>query len=71
MTNRNKVLVGFAAAALVLTGCSTGSDTSSDTSSEDTGDTSAGTTSAADMRIDVVTHGAPGDSFWDVVKSGA
>ena len=24
-----------------------------------------------DIRIDVVTHGAPGDSFWDVVKSGA
>ncbi|MBA2739025.1 MAG: substrate-binding domain-containing protein [Nocardioidaceae bacterium] len=68
---KNKLLVAFAAGALVLTGCSTGSDTSSGTSSEDTGDTSAGTTSAADMRIDVVTHGAPGDSFWDVVKSGA
>ncbi len=71
MTIKNKLLVAFAAGALVLTGCSTGSDTSSGTSSEDTGDTSAGTTSAADMRIDVVTHGAPGDSFWDVVKSGA
>ncbi len=71
MTIKSKLLVAFAAGALVLTGCSTGSDTSSGTSSEDTGDTSAGTTSAADMRIDVVTHGAPGDSFWDVVKSGA
>ena len=26
---------------------------------------------SSDIRIDVITHGAPGDSFWDVVKAGA
>jgi len=75
MKIRRFVTAGVAAGLLVLTGCSTG-----DSSSESTRDTGGGETTAAadsgvsssgDIRIDVVTHGAPGDSFWDVVKAGA
>jgi len=76
MKIRRVLTVGIAAGLLVLTGCSTsgdddgGSDTegSTDTSTEGSG---SGGGSSSDIRIDVVTHGAPGDSFWDVVKSGA
>jgi simple sugar transport system substrate-binding protein len=53
----------------VLTGCSTTEDTGGETEE----DTSSGSTDVdvSDLRIDVVTHASPGDSFWDVVKSGA
>ena len=67
MTIKNRLLVAVAAGALVLTGCST----SDDGGSTDTDTDTSGSTSAGDMRIDVITHAAPGDSFWDVVKSGA
>ena len=49
------------AGVLALSGCSgTGQE---DTSSSDSG--------SVDLDIAVITHGAPGDSFWDVVRSGA
>ncbi len=68
MTMRRKLAAAFAAGALVLTGCSTG--TSDD--SGGSGDAApAANGDVGDIRIDVVTHGAPGDSFWDVVKGGA
>jgi len=44
---------------LALTGCTAA-----------TGETATGA-SAGEAVIAVVTHGTPGDSFWDVVKSGA
>ncbi len=77
MKIRRVLTVGVAAGLLVLTGCSTSGDDSSD--SGDGGSTDDSTTSSdsgsggggGDIRIDVITHGAPGDSFWDVVKSGA
>ena len=50
-----------AAAAMVLAGCSKSKD-------------SGGTTTAAqkaDRKYSVITHGAAGDSFWDVVKKGS
>jgi simple sugar transport system substrate-binding protein len=59
---------GIAAGLLVLTGC--GSSGSS-TPNADASSTGGGSSSSSDIRIDVITHGAPGDSFWDVVKSGA
>ncbi|GHE08550.1 substrate-binding domain-containing protein [Klenkia taihuensis] len=50
------------AGVLALAGCSgTGQEDSS----------GEGSAAATDLDIAVITHGAPGDSFWDVVRSGA
>lgn len=69
MTIRRALVASFAMGALLLTGCSTSSDSSS--GSDSTTDSGGAAVSAGDLRIDVITHAAPGDSFWDVVKSGA
>jgi simple sugar transport system substrate-binding protein len=72
MKIRRVLTVGLAASALVLAGCSTGEDDGGggDDGGGDNGG-GGGATSAEDVRIDVVTHAAPGDSFWDVVKAGS
>jgi len=69
MSIKRAALAAVAVSALVLTGCSTTEDTGGETEE----DTSSGSTDVdvSDLRIDVVTHASPGDSFWDVVKSGA
>jgi simple sugar transport system substrate-binding protein len=69
MNIRRALTCGVAAGALLLTGCTTANDGNADdsTSNENTSSSS----SSKDIRIDVITHGAPGDSFWDVVKAGA
>lgn len=67
MTTKRALLTVVAAGALVLTGCATDSGGEEDTGTDD----AAAPQDAGDLRIDVITHGAPGDSFWDVVKSGA
>jgi len=55
-------LAAFAAIALALTGCdSQGAD----------GDATAPAPGEADSTFSVITHGAAGDAFWDVVKVGA
>src|SRR3954451_17218493 len=68
MKIRRLLTAGIAAGLLVLTGC--GSSDSSNPSADNRTD-SSGTGKAGDIRIDVITHAAPGDSFWDVVKAGA
>lgn len=68
MKIRRALAVGLAAGMVVLAGCST--NAGDDSGSDSTGDAEAAGKSG-DIRIDVITHGAPGDSFWDVVKSGA
>jgi simple sugar transport system substrate-binding protein len=70
MNIRRALACGLAAGALVLTGCTTAND-DNNADSSNTKDTSSNTSASKDMRIDVITHGAPGDSFWDVVKAGA
>lgn len=65
MKIRRGLTLGVAALALVLAGCS-----SDDGDDNDDGGGGGGA-AASDVRIDVVTHAAPGDSFWDVVKAGA
>jgi simple sugar transport system substrate-binding protein len=68
MKIRRLLTAGVAAGLLAVTGCSTGS---SSTPSAENSTTSGGSSSNGDIRIDVITHAAPGDSFWDVVKAGA
>jgi len=67
MRIRRLLTAGIAAGLLVLTGC--GSSGSSSPSADSS--SSGGSAASSDIRIDVITHGAPGDSFWDVVKAGA
>src|ERR1044072_8142318 len=58
-----------AAAALVLAGCSSGSG-----GREARGGAAAASAGGADpprMRVPRVTHQAPGDPFWDIVRKGA
>ncbi|QNN53762.1 sugar ABC transporter substrate-binding protein [Nocardioides mesophilus] len=74
MRIRRALTLGLAAGALVLAGCSTGEDSSSNAGGNESSSGGGGgdsAVSAQDIRIDVVTHAAPGDSFWDVVKAGA
>jgi simple sugar transport system substrate-binding protein len=68
MKLRRLITAGAAAGLLVLAGCST--NNSSSPSAGSSGSSGTGS-SGGSVRIDVITHGAPGDSFWDVVKSGA
>ena len=72
MKVKSALLAIVAIGALVLSGCST-SDDSGDSSNDSTSGGGGGGSdvNASDLRIDVVTHGNPGDTFWDVVKSGA
>jgi simple sugar transport system substrate-binding protein len=67
MKIRRLLTAGVAAGLLVLTGC--GSSNSSSPSADSS--SNGGSSSSGSFRIDVITHGAPGDSFWDVVKAGA
>lgn len=69
MVIRRVILAGLAAGALLLGACST--DDSGGGGGDKGGDSGGSSKNASDIRIDVITHGAPGDSFWDVVKSGA
>jgi len=67
MSIKKTLLAATAAGALLLAGCST----SESGSSEESDSSAAAPQEASEVRIDVITHGAPGDSFWDVVKAGA
>ncbi len=67
MKIRRLLTAGVAAGLLVLTGCGSSNSSSPSADSSSTG----GSSSSGSFRIDVITHGAPGDSFWDVVKAGA
>jgi len=71
MKIRRVLTLGLAAGALVLAGCSTGEDDGGGGDGDGGGGGGGGSVEAGDVRIDVVTHAAPGDSFWDVVKAGA
>lgn len=66
MRFRRFAVVALAASAMVVAGCSNGAPET--TSSAGNGAAKAG---EGDISVAVVTHAAPGDAFWDVVKSGA
>ncbi|MFC8870391.1 sugar ABC transporter substrate-binding protein [Streptomyces sp. NPDC057148] len=59
-----------AAAALTLAGCSSGSGGKKADEEEDSG-ASAGKANTPRMTVALVTHQAPGDTFWDIVRKGA
>ncbi|MFE0804606.1 sugar ABC transporter substrate-binding protein [Streptomyces sp. NPDC058812] len=59
-----------AAAALTLAGCSSGSGGKKADEEGDSG-ASAGKASTPRMTVALVTHQAPGDTFWDIVRKGA
>jgi simple sugar transport system substrate-binding protein len=63
---RKLAIAAVAASALVVSACSNGAPATS--SSAGGGAAKAG---GGDITVAVVTHAAPGDAFWDVVKSGA
>jgi simple sugar transport system substrate-binding protein len=79
VSKRYKFVAAMTLLALPLAACSTSSSGSSNSSSAAATSAAAvaatsaaaGGTSGQAIRIDVITHGNPGDSFWDVVKSGA
>jgi len=58
-----------AAAALTLAGCS--SSSGGKKSEEGGADASAGKATTPRMTVALVTHQAPGDTFWDIVRKGA
>ena len=63
------VVAAAAVTALVLAGCSS---SSGGKKSEDEGaDASAGKATTPQMTVALVTHQAPGDAFWDIVRKGA
>ncbi len=67
MKFRKLAVAAVAASALVLAGCTNG-DPATSSSAGNGGAVKAG---GGDITVAVVTHAAPGDAFWDVVKSGA
>ncbi|MCH0540817.1 sugar ABC transporter substrate-binding protein [Streptomyces sp. MUM 203J] len=72
--SRPRGLVALAAAgaasALLITGCS--SSSGGKQAQQDTGSGApAGNASTPRMTIAMVTHGGPGDTFWDLIRKGA
>ncbi|MER7900782.1 sugar ABC transporter substrate-binding protein [Streptomyces sp. NPDC096046] len=63
------VVAVAAAAALTLAGCS--SSSGGKKSEEGGANASAGKASTPRMTVALVTHQAPGDTFWDTVRKGA
>ncbi|MEU3660450.1 sugar ABC transporter substrate-binding protein [Streptomyces sp. NPDC032940] len=59
-----------AAAALTLAGCSSSSGGKKADEEEDSG-ASGGQANTPRMTVALVTHQAPGDTFWDIVRKGA
>jgi simple sugar transport system substrate-binding protein len=59
--------VVVAASAMVVAGCSNGAPDTTPSA----GSNGAAKAGGSDISVAVVTHAAPGDAFWDVVKSGA
>ncbi|WP_037892037.1 substrate-binding domain-containing protein, partial [Streptomyces viridochromogenes] len=57
------------AGALLATGCS--SSSGGKKSEEAAADTSAGKATTPRMTVAMITHAAPGDTFWDLIRKGA
>ena len=71
MKIRRVLTVGLAAGALVLAGCSTGEDDGGGRATETAVAAAAVAASRPATSASTSSPTRPGDSFWDVVKSGA
>lgn len=60
-TRPSAVIAGLASAALVLAGCSSQGGSQEEEAALDT----------PTYKIAMITHGVPGDTFWDIVRKGA
>ena len=67
MRFRKFAIVAVAVSVLAVAACSNGAPATT-SSSNNSGAAKAG---GGDITVALVTHAAPGDAFWDVVKSGA
>jgi len=66
---RFALVTAAAAAALMVAGCS--SDSGGKKAEEDSGNASAGKADTPRMKVAMITHAAPGDTFWDLIRKGA
>jgi simple sugar transport system substrate-binding protein len=67
---RSRGLTALAAAgALLIAGCS--SDSGGAEAQEESGNAAIGSSGTERLDIAMVTHAAPGDTFWDTVREGA
>ena len=57
------------AGTLLAAGCS--SDSGGKKAEEDTGNAAAGKADTPRMKVAMITHAAPGDTFWDLIRKGA
>ncbi len=62
------VLAFVASAVLALTSCSSSGGKAAQDSG---GDVGSGTARTERIKIAMITHGAPGDTFWDLIRQGA
>ncbi len=68
--SRKRLLAAALAVGLVVTaGCSSGGGKKSEEQSG--AGAAAGTANTPKITIAMVTHGAPGDTFWDIIQKGA
>lgn len=63
-----RLAAGVAALALVLSACSSGGGRETGASS---GGSNAGVADTERVTIAMITHQAPGDTFWDIIRKGA
>ena len=67
MRFRKFAVAAVAASALIVAGCSNGAPTTGSGG----GNNASAKAGGGDITVALVTHAAPGDAFWDVVKSGS
>jgi len=68
-SRRTALIAACAAGVLVLAGCS--SSSGGKKAQEEQEGVSAGKADTPRMKVALVTHAAPGDTFWDLVRKGA
>ncbi|MCI2237479.1 sugar ABC transporter substrate-binding protein [Paenibacillus sp. TRM 82003] len=67
-SRRTTVAAFVAVAAMTVAGCSSSGGRPADEGGDDA---AAGVADTPRMEIAMITHAAPGDTFWDIVRSGA
>ncbi|WP_284744679.1 substrate-binding domain-containing protein [Amycolatopsis sp. RTGN1] len=68
MQGKRAVFAILAAAVLVVTGCSSSGGKQQEQAA---GNAAAGVADTPRMKVAMITHATPGDTFWDIVQKGA